>query len=102
MLKVSNIFEGQKPPDGHELFETLYEKEGIRIEKIVSNSASYEEWFDQEQHEFVLLIEGEAVLEFENEKCVHLKSGDWIVIEPHQKHKVKETSENALWVCVFF
>lgn len=86
-----------------EISTVLHDKKNIRIEKIVSQGHTTE-WYDQTQYEFVSLLSGEAVLEFENGRLLKLTKGDNILIEPHQIHRVASTSKNppCIWLCVFF
>lgn len=86
------------------LFE-IFKNETIKIEKIVSNGQISPEnfWYEQEKSEFILLLEGFAILEFENRE-VELKKGDCINIKAKQKHRVKFTSldEPTIWFAVFY
>ena len=88
-----------------ELFENIVSTKNIKIERIISKghtSPSYG-WYDQEENEWVILLEGEASIEFED-KTIHLKKGDYINIPSHQKHKVIKTSKNppAIWLAIFY
>ncbi len=91
-----------KPAD-EEIFETIFKNKTVKIERIISNSqiSPGNFWYDQDDYEFVLLIEGEAVLKFEDE-TIKLQKNDYIIIEPHKKHRVAYTSKSAVWLCVFF
>ena len=86
-----------------ELFETLLETKSIKIERITSKGevTAEGEWYDQEDDEFVILSEGEAILEFED-KTITLQKGDYLLIKAHQRHRVSYTSDNALWIAIFF
>jgi cupin 2 domain-containing protein len=88
-----------------ELTEVLAESSNVRIERIVSDGQSSPDdfWYDQTQNEWVLLVSGSAVLEFE-ERSVDLKVGDYLLIPAHQKHRVASTSltEKTIWLAVFF
>ena len=88
-----------------ELVEVLAKGDGVRIERIVSKGHTSSEgfWYDQDENEFVLLLQGEAGIEFES-GSKQLKSGDWLLIPAHQKHRVIRTSREpvAVWLAVFF
>ncbi len=75
----------------------------IRIEKIVS-TGQVTDWMDQNESEFVVLLTGNAEVEFENNMFVKLGPGDSLVIEPHERHRVVYTSTNppCIWLCVFW
>ena len=91
--------------DKEENFFEIFKNETIKIEKIVSNGQISPEnfWYEQEKSEFILLLEGFAILEFENRE-VELKKGDCINIKAKQKHRVKFTSldEPTIWFAVFY
>ena len=98
-----NIFENIPKKLHDELFETILESENLKIEKIVSEGQISNEWYDQEENEWVILLQGNAHLEFED-KTVELQSGDYINIPAHVKHKVTYTSKNpkCVWLALFY
>lgn len=75
---------------------------GFRVERILS-SGQTSEIYEQDEDEFVLLLEGEARLLIwdEVEREVLLKKGDSLWIPAHQRHQVSYTSESCIWLCVF-
>ena len=88
-----------------ELFTTLLEANNLRIERIVSHGHSSPEgfWYDQVQHEWVVVLQGAARLSMEGE-IKELKTGDYINIPAHQKHRVEWTTpaEPTVWLAVFY
>jgi cupin 2 domain-containing protein len=88
-----------------ELTETLVTAKHVRIERIVSHGHASPDgfWYDQDENEWVLIVQGAARLQFENE-TIELKPGDWINIAAHRKHRVEWTSPNELtiWLAVFY
>ncbi len=98
-----NAFENIRLAD-EEIFETITKSEYVRIERIISNGQKSPEGFfyDQDEYEFVLLLEGEAELFFKEKGRVRLKKGDYLVIEPHELHRVEYTSKPAIWLAVFY
>ena len=104
-MQKYNIFEQIIVDKNEEKFFEIFKNETIKIEKIVSNGQKSPEnfWYEQEKSEFILLLEGFAILEFEN-RVVELKKGDCLNIEAYQKHKVKFTSldEPTIWFAVFY
>jgi cupin 2 domain-containing protein len=60
-------------------------------------------WFDQDQNEWVAVIQGAARLQFEDE-VVEMNSGDWVNIAAHRKHRVAWTTpdESTIWLAVFY
>jgi cupin 2 domain-containing protein len=100
-----NIFEEIIVDKSEEKFFEIFKNETIKVEKIVSNGQKSPEafWYKQEKSEFILLLEGFAILEFENRE-VELKKGDCLNIEAFQKHRVKFTSleKPTIWFAVFY
>ncbi len=88
-----------------ELFVKLLDAGNVRIEKIVSHGHASPEgfWYDQEQHEWVVVLRGAARLSIEDE-IKELKPGDFILIPAHQKHRVEWTTpdEPTVWLAVFY
>lgn len=96
-----------------ELFDLIFQQKqttnkDIRIERIVSTgqqSPADGSWYDQESHEWVVLLEGEAVLAFETKtETVTLQKGDYLYIPPHCRHKVLQTSQKppCIWLAIHF
>ncbi len=86
-----------------ELIEVLVENKDVRIERIVStgHSSPGNFWYDQEEHEWVVVLKGEARLLFKDDiESVDLKPGDHINIPAHKKHRVEWTTPNEPTVCL--
>ena len=83
----------------------LSESKNVRIERIVLSGQTSPEGFryDQDKNEFVALLQGEAVLTYEDGR-IKLKVGDTVVISAHKKHRVDFTGEEPLcvWLCELF
>lgn len=101
---ASNIFENIPVDISNELFENIVSAENIRIERIVSKGHVSPEsgWYDQDEHEWVIVLKGEAEIEFENQGSVRLASGGHLNIPAHTRHKVAWTDPNTetLWLAV--
>ncbi len=104
-MQKFNIFNNIKINKQNEQFFDLLKNDNLRIEKIVSNGQNSPKdfWYEQEESEFVLLVEGFAILEFKD-KEIELNKGDYINIPAFTKHRVKYTSqkEPTLWLAVFY
>jgi cupin 2 domain-containing protein len=104
-MEKYNIFEQIIVDKKEEIFFEIFKNKTIKVEKIVSNGQKSPEnfWYEQDKSEFILLLEGFAILQFENRE-VELKKGDCLNIEAYQKHKVKFTSldEPTIWFAVFY
>ena len=98
-----NIFDLPTLPLSDELITILAEKGKLRIERIVS-TGQVSGWYDQNETEFIVLLEGNAVIEYENGKSVAMSKGDTLLIMPHERHRVGFTSSDppCIWLCVFY
>ena len=87
-----------------EQIKELLATEGVRIEQIVSHGRASPEgfWYDQPEAEWVVLLKGSATLLIESEPVVTLGAGDYLLIPAHLRHRVEQTSEDALWLAVHF
>ena len=90
-----------------ELFTTLLEAPNVRIERTVSYGHASPEvfWYDQDQHEWVLVLKGAARLRFEGDgQPAEMKAGDFMNIPAHKKHRVEWTTpdEPTIWLVVFY
>jgi cupin 2 domain-containing protein len=103
---MQNLFSSIPAELRCELFETLLETQHVRIERIVSHGHASPDglWFDQDRHEFVVLLQGKAQLRFEDEEPVELVPGDFINIRAHRRHRVEWTTPDkpTIWLAVFY
>ena len=98
-----NIFDLPALPMPEELLTVLAEQGNVRIERIVSTGQT-SDWYDQRDTEFVFLIQGDAVIEYEDSKTITMSKGDTLLIKPHERHRLSFTSSDppCIWLCVFF
>lgn len=103
---MANLFDDLPSDLPQELVEVLAENNNVRIERIVSTGHSSPDgfWYDQEEHEWVVVLKGEATLVFENGESVHLVPGDHVLIPAYKKHRVDLTAPDSptIWLAVFF
>ena len=61
-MKIDNVFESLPGHREEEAFEDLASGEGTRIQRIVSHghASPPDFWYDQGEHEWVLLLAGAA------------------------------------------
>ena len=99
-----NVFKDYNPLSKEEIFETLFKNDEILIERIVSygNISPDDQWYDQEKDEWVVLLDGNAKLEFQDHKIVELTKGEFIHIPAHYKHKVIYTSIEPICIWLAF
>ena len=107
MNNVINIFENIPDHIPKELFQKILLTKNFKVERIVSKGQSSpdNEWYDQEENEWVILLKGSAGLLFEgHEKVVVLKPGDYINIPSHTKHRVEWTDPDmeTVWLAIHY
>jgi cupin 2 domain-containing protein len=105
MTRSSNVFADVPKQMPDEAFTTLLYVASVRIERIVSHGHASPEgfWYDQEQHEWVVVLKGAARLRFED-GAVEMKPGDFVNIPAHKKHRVEWTTpdEPTVWLAVHY
>ncbi|WP_300319839.1 cupin [Accumulibacter sp.] len=90
-----------------EQFVELLARPGIRIERIVSTGHRSPPgfWYEQVSAEWVLLVQGEALLRFEDQpQALLLKAGSYVDIAPRRRHRVDWTSpgRTTIWLAVHY
>lgn len=103
---VGNLFDGL--PVGRlndEVFTTLFQTPGLKVERIVSTGQATPEgtWYDQAWAEWVLLLQGRAWLRFEDQPAAQqLMPGDFVLIPAHRRHRVEATdlSIPTVWLAI--
>jgi cupin 2 domain-containing protein len=103
---MNNIYNVPTQLPTTELFETLLDRDNIVIERIVSQGQTTPpgKWYDQDRHEWVILLQGEAELSYEDNSRIKLSKGDYLFIRAHQKHRVEYTSVRpiCIWLAIHF
>lgn len=101
---MANIFNLPTELLPQEYFEPLVSGKNVLIERIISTGQTTPvgEWYDQERDEWVILLQGEASISYRDGFNISLKSGDYIFIPAHQKHRVEYTSSEppCIWIAV--
>ena len=102
---TTNLFTGLPANLPDELLTTLLKAANIRIERIVSHGHVSPDgfWYDQDEHEWVIVLKGAARLQFED-NVLELKPGDFVNLPAHNKHRVEWTTpdEATIWLAVFY
>lgn len=105
MTAPINLFADLSARLPDELVTTLLEAAEVRIERIVSHGHASPDgfWYDQDRHEWVLVLTGAAKLRFEDE-TLDMKPGDFVNIPAHRKHRVEWTTpdEPTVWLAVHY
>ena len=103
---MRNIFDAIPTDLTDEVFETLAQSQTVKIERIISKGHHSPDsgWYDQPQHEWVIVLQGNATIGFDNQSAVTLNPGDYLNIPAHQKHKVDGTDPQieTVWLAVHY
>ena len=89
-----------------ELFETLLRGSSFRVERIVSRGHHSPDgfWYDQPQHEWVLLLAGAARLTCDGEESIDLRPGMVLNIPARRRHRVEWTDPetDTVWLAIHY
>jgi cupin 2 domain-containing protein len=106
MPSAKNLFAEVPDPWPEELFQTLLSAPGVRVERIVSRGHASPEgfWYDQDDHEWVVLLSGAARLRFEGEEAMDLVPGSFVNIPAHKRHGVEWTDpeQTTVWLAIHY
>ena len=106
-MEIKNILADIPQQLPNELFTTLLQNQQLKIERIVSKGQcdAKDKWYEHETDEWVILLQGEAVLEFaEENELKTLKAGDYLFIPAYKKHRVDWThpKQESIWLAIHF
>ncbi len=102
---MQNLFNDLPTDLPEELVEVLAENKHVRLERIISTGHAGPEgvWYDQNEHEWVVVLKGAAKLLFEgDDEPIHMRPGDFVNIPAHRRHRVEWTTpvEPTVWLAV--
>lgn len=101
-----NIFTQLPDALDGEVVDELLSGHHVRIERIVSKGqvSSEDDWYDQEDNEWVLVLSGAGRILFADGREVRLEPGDSLHIAAHERHRVTWTdpAQLTLWLAVFY
>ncbi|MEA5391919.1 Nif11 domain/cupin domain-containing protein [Cyanobium gracile UHCC 0139] len=103
----ASLVRGPCPADGEEVTAVLVETPQLRLERIHSCNASSPEgfWYDQSEHEWVVLLQGSARLQFADEAEPRaLACGDALLISAGRRHRLLATDPppGTIWLALFW
>ncbi|MDY7012742.1 MAG: cupin domain-containing protein [Cyanobacteriota bacterium] len=103
---TDNIFQLPSNLPNEEVFEAIVQRDRVLIERIISTGQTTlpGDWYDQERDEWVIVLQGEAQLAYDDSTTIDLSAGDYLLIPAHQKHRVAYTSSDpsCIWLAVHF
>jgi len=86
-------------PKNAETFTTLLEHKNIKINRIVSSADVEPVEYNQEEDEWLVLLEGEATLLIDKKEEV-LTKGETFFIPAKTPHTVLKTSDGTVWLTI--
>jgi cupin 2 domain-containing protein len=107
MMIADNLFTNISCELPDEQIITLLQAPNVRIERIVStgHATAPDQWFDQEQAEWVVVLAGSAGLIIEGETAPRLlERGSYVHIAAHVRHRVAWTDPSmpTVWLAIHY
>lgn len=104
-MQRGNIFSNLPDARSGEVIQILSRMQGknVRVERIVTEGQATPEgeWYDQAWHEWVLVLKGGAEIELVDPAGEELlEEGDWLLIPPHRKHRVRSARMGTVWLAI--
>jgi cupin 2 domain-containing protein len=105
-LQTGNLYSFDAQHGDEERIDVLVTGQRLNVERIVSMGHASPEgfWYDDSRAEWVVLLSGAAALEFEDDSTLHdMRPGDYVLIEPHCRHRVAWThaEEQTVWLAIY-
>lgn len=100
-MPLANIFAAIPELSRGEQFDQLLHHKNVLVERIVSSGQVEPKTYLQEQDEWVILLQGQALLEVDGRELT-LNAGDYRFIPAGTPHRVLHTSREPLciWLAV--
>ena len=107
MTQAANLLDNLPADLPEKLFTTILQANNLRIERIVSQCHASPPgfWYDQEENELVIVLEGSAAVQFEGDaEPVKLLQGSYLNIPAHARHRVAWTDPNkkTVWLAIHY
>ena len=103
---MKNIFKEMPENLPNEIFEKLASGSNFKLERIISKGhiAPEKGWFNQETHEWVILLQGHSQIEFKTGEVIDLQKGDYLEIPAGCEHRVSFTSSEpeCIWLALHY
>ena len=107
-IQAGNLFaDVSAASEAEEAFSEILARPGLKIERIISRGQASPQgfWYDQAWNEWVIVLEGSATLQFEDEPARQaLGVGDYVFIPARKRHRVEwtEPQQPTVWLAVHF
>lgn len=85
-----------------EIFEEILRRPGVRLERIISDGQTSPPgfWYEQGYDEWVILLQGEARLEYADGQLIDINVGDSLLIPAGCRHRVVYTASRTIWLAL--
>ena len=96
-MKAQDLLCGIPADLSEELCTIILQANNLRVERIVSqgHASPLGFWYDQEEDEWIIVLEGSATLQFDGEaEPVKLRRGSYLNIPAHTRHRIAWTDPN--------
>jgi cupin 2 domain-containing protein len=90
-MKALSLLDNLPAALPEELYTAILQTNSVRVKRIVSqgHASRPEFWYDQEENELVIVLEGRAAVQFEGDaEPAELQRGSYLNIPAHTKHRV--------------
>jgi len=105
-MPIQNLYADIPEALDNELQETLATGRELRIERIVSRGQSSPEqgWYDQGNDEWVVLLQGAAIISYPDGNTVTVGKGDYLHIPARCRHRVQWTDPEqvTIWLAIHY
>ena len=107
MVESGNLFDRPPAATAAEEVTALVEAGVMRLVRIVSTGQATppDIWYDQDDAEWVVVLQGSAGLRFAGEDAVRvLRPGDYVHIPAHVRHRVEWTDATGptVWLALHY
>ncbi len=102
---MKNIFDISKfLSSKNEIINEIIDNSSVRIEQIISTgqSSDIDFWYNQDESEWVIVLQGSGIIEYSNHSTITLNVGDSLLIPAHTIHRIQKTANPTIWLAVFF
>ncbi len=98
---MQNLFNTAGTAAAEETTDRLFQAGEVTVERILSTGQTTPPgaWYDQSWDEWVAVLQGAALLAFDDGTTVRLDTGDTLLVPAHRRHRVDFTT--ALPPCIW-
>jgi cupin 2 domain-containing protein len=106
-MKAASLLENIPTEIPQEIFQDILKTDSLRIERIISkgHATPKDDWYEQSENEWVLVIQGQAQLRFEKgQQIIQMTPGMYVDIKAGVRHKVQWTNPQVetIWLAIFY